>query len=125
MERGVAVAVDDFGTGYTSFALLHQLPIDTLKLDRVLIADLGDERVHAVVKLIVDTAHLMGLTVTAEGVETAGQVEQLRQLGVDALQGFLLHRPCEPGALVDGLVSTGDGLGVVGGMGNHAGMLRS
>ena len=124
-ESGVTVAVDDFGTGYTSFALLHQLPIDTLKLDRVLIADLGDARVHAVVKLIVDTAHLMGLTVTAEGVETVGQVEQLRELGVDALQGFLLHRPCEPGALVDGLVSAGDGLGVVGGVGNHAAMLRS
>jgi diguanylate cyclase (GGDEF)-like protein len=92
--HGVSVAVDDFGTGYTSLALLHQLPIDTLKLDRVLTAALGRERVVAVVRLIVDTAHLIGLSVTAEGVESAEQVEQLRDLGVDALQGFHLHRPC-------------------------------
>jgi diguanylate cyclase (GGDEF)-like protein len=92
--HGVSVAVDDFGTGYTSLALLHQLPIDTLKLDRVLTAALGRERVVAVVRLIVDTAHLIGLSVTAEGVETAAQAEELRILGVDALQGYHLHRPC-------------------------------
>jgi diguanylate cyclase (GGDEF)-like protein len=101
--RGVSVAVDDFGTGYTSLALLHQLPIDTLKLDRVLTAALGQERVVAVVRLIVDTAHLIGLSVTAEGVETAEQVEQLRELGVDALQGFHLHRPCRSAEFVAGV----------------------
>ena len=102
-EHGVSVAVDDFGTGYTSLALLHQLPIDTLKLDRVLTANLGQERVRAVVQLVVDTAHLIGLSVTAEGVETAEQMDELRELGVDALQGFLLHRPSPVDAFVDGL----------------------
>ncbi len=106
-EHGVSVAVDDFGTGYTSLALLHKLPIDTLKLDRVLTAKLGEERVRAVVQLVVDTAHLIGLSVTAEGVETAEQMDELRELGVDALQGFLLHRPAAVDAFVAGL----DGLG--------------
>jgi diguanylate cyclase (GGDEF)-like protein len=107
-EHGVSVAVDDFGTGYTSLALLHQLPIDTLKLDRVLTANLGVERVRAVVQLVVDTAHLIGLSVTAEGVETAEQVDELRALGVDALQGFLLHRPSTVAAFVEGMVGQGD-----------------
>jgi diguanylate cyclase (GGDEF)-like protein len=116
--HGVSVAVDDFGTGYTSLALLHQLPVDTLKLDRVLTTDLGDERVLAVVALIVDTAHLIGLSVTAEGVETVRQVEQLRELGVDALQGFLLHRPCGVGEVVAELSQLGDAIGEPEGVGS-------
>ena len=106
-ESGVSVAVDDFGTGYTSLALLHQLPIDTLKLDRVLTANLADERVRAVVQLVVDTAHLIGLSVTAEGVETEEQVAELRALGVDALQGFLLHRPGTVASFVERLPDLG------------------
>ncbi len=99
-EHGVGVAVDDFGTGYTSLTLLQQLPIDSLKLDRVLTGGLTEERRRAVVKLIVDTAHIIGLSVTAEGVESGEQADQLRQLGVDRLQGFHFHRPCAPDAAV-------------------------
>jgi EAL domain-containing protein (putative c-di-GMP-specific phosphodiesterase class I) len=110
---GVVVAIDDFGTGYTSLALLHQLPVDTLKLDRVLTSNLGDERILAVVQLVVNTAHLIGLSVVAEGLETQAQVEQVRGLGVDALQGFHLHRPCSVEAFVDGLTG-GQGQGFAG-----------
>jgi diguanylate cyclase (GGDEF)-like protein len=92
-ERGVGVAIDDFGTGYTSLSLLHRLPIDTLKLDRAMTAQLGLPEVGAVVRLIVDTAHVIGLTVVAEGVETREQADELVALGVDQLQGFLFARP--------------------------------
>jgi diguanylate cyclase (GGDEF)-like protein len=92
-DRGVRVAIDDFGTGYTSLSLLHRLPIDTLKLDRAMTAQLARPEVAAVVRLIVDTAHLIGLSVVAEGVETREQADELVALGVDLLQGFLLARP--------------------------------
>jgi EAL domain-containing protein (putative c-di-GMP-specific phosphodiesterase class I) len=92
-DRGVRVAIDDFGTGYTSLSLLHRLPIDTLKLDRAMTVQLGRPEVAAVVRLIVDTAHLIGLSVVAEGVETREQADELVTLGIDLLQGYLFARP--------------------------------
>jgi len=92
-RAGVRVAIDDFGTGYTSLSLLHRLPVDQLKLDRGMTAGLGRPEVAAVVRLIVDTAHLIGMNVVAEGVETTEQAEELVELGVDLLQGFLFARP--------------------------------
>lgn len=92
-DRGVRVAIDDFGTGYTSLSLLHRLPIDTLKLDRAMTAQLDRPQVAAVVRLIVDTAHLIGLSVVAEGVETRSQADELVALGVDLLQGYLFAHP--------------------------------
>lgn len=92
-DRGVRVAIDDFGTGYTSLSLLHRLPVDTLKLDRAMTAQLARPEVAAVVRLIVDTAHLIGMSVVAEGVETRRQADELVELGVDLLQGFLFAHP--------------------------------
>jgi diguanylate cyclase (GGDEF)-like protein len=92
-DRGVCVAIDDFGSGYTSLSLLHRLPVDELKLDRAMTMQLARPEVAAVVRLIVDTAHLIGLSVVAEGVETREQADELVALGVDQLQGFLFAHP--------------------------------
>jgi EAL domain-containing protein (putative c-di-GMP-specific phosphodiesterase class I) len=91
---GVEIGIDDFGTGYSSIARLHRLPVDTVKVDRSLIADIGTssvefDLVRAVFKLL-ETA---GVQVVAEGVETAVQVAHLRALGCRLGQGLLLGHP--------------------------------
>jgi EAL domain-containing protein (putative c-di-GMP-specific phosphodiesterase class I) len=90
-DQGIRVAIDDFGTGYTSLAHLRTLPIDVLKIDRSFTADAGLE---SLVKLIIDTGHLLGVTITAEGIETEDQASKLRLLGSDELQGYYFGRPC-------------------------------
>lgn len=90
---GVRVAIDDFGTGYTSLGHLRQLPVDVLKLDRSLITDVDDPKEASIVKLIIDTGHLLGASVTAEGIETQRQADQLAALGSDVLQGYHFGRP--------------------------------
>lgn len=99
---GATVVLDDFGTGYTSLSLLHRLPVDGLKLDRLLVRTIGEPRVRAIVQLIVDTSHLLGLRVIAEGIETERDADIMTAIGVDALQGFHFARPCP----VDELRST-------------------
>jgi diguanylate cyclase (GGDEF)-like protein len=91
---GVRVALDDFGTGYSSLALLRDLPIDVLKVDRSFVAQLtAADRDRRFVRAIVALGRDLGMSVTAEGVETAAQLELLRELGCDRVQGFLLGRP--------------------------------
>jgi diguanylate cyclase (GGDEF)-like protein len=91
---GVQIAMDDFGTGYSSLAYLWRFPFDKLKIDRAFTQGLGnDNRVALIVRSIVTLAHSMGIRVNAEGVETTPQLEHLRRLGCDELQGFLLGRP--------------------------------
>jgi diguanylate cyclase (GGDEF)-like protein len=100
-DMGVKIAIDDFGTGYTSLAYLRALPFDILKIDRSFIADQSAE---SFVKLIIDTGHLIGATITAEGVETLDQVHMLTRLGCDHLQGYYFARPCPPSEIaVSGL----------------------
>ena len=95
---GVAVAVDDFGTGYSSLAYLKRLPLHRLKLDRSFVADLEDDaRSRAVAAAVIELGHGLGLEVTAEGVETAGQRRWLRANGCDDLQGFGIARPMPAG----------------------------
>lgn len=87
---GVRVAVDDFGTGYASLAYLTSLPLDTLKIDRGLIADLvGGSRDRIVVRAMIALARELGLQVVVEGVETSAQLELLSEWGCDLYQGFL------------------------------------
>ena len=99
-ELGIGVDIDDFGTGYSSLSHLHQLPIDTLKIDRSFISGMGEEGKESqeIVALIVNLARQLGLRVAAEGVETESQLEQVRNLRCDLGQGFLLARPMDDGA---------------------------
>jgi EAL domain-containing protein (putative c-di-GMP-specific phosphodiesterase class I) len=90
---GVRLALDDFGTGYSSLAYLRRLQVDRLKVDRSFMAEPADE---TIVAAIVGMARGLGLAVTAEGIETAAQLERARALGCDAVQGFLLARPVAP-----------------------------
>ncbi len=92
--RGFRTAIDDFGTGYSSIAYLSQLPLDYLKLDRVLTQDIGgSSRDRTVVKGVIELAHSLNLTVIAEGVETEPLREALARAGVAQWQGFLCSEP--------------------------------
>jgi Amt family ammonium transporter len=91
---GVRLAVDDFGTGYSSLSYLRRFPVDLLKVDRSFIDALddgGDDA--AIVTAIITLAHTLGLVAVAEGVESEGQLEALRQLRCDRAQGFHMARP--------------------------------
>jgi diguanylate cyclase (GGDEF)-like protein len=93
-EIGVCLAIDDFGTGYSSLMYLKQLPVDRLKVDRGFINDLEhDADDYAIVGGTIGLAHSLRLKVTAEGVETARQLEILRGFGCDEVQGFYFSRP--------------------------------
>jgi len=97
---GVTLAVDDFGTGYTSMSQLEQMPLSTLKIDRSFTMRLADDPGGAtLVKAMVDLAHEFGLEVVAEGVEDAEVTAMLRELGCDMGQGYLWSRPVGSEAL--------------------------
>jgi EAL domain-containing protein (putative c-di-GMP-specific phosphodiesterase class I) len=93
-QLGITIAIDDFGTGYSSLSYLKRLPIDLLKIDRSFIAGLSenaDDR--AICQAIVSMAASLELETVAEGVETEGQFECLRQIGCHEVQGFFFARP--------------------------------
>lgn len=94
-EMGCRIAADDFGTGFASYASLHQLPFNVVKIDRSLVTGLssGDERAHAQVRSIIDMAHALGMSITAEGVEEQRQADALAAMGADCGQGYLFGRP--------------------------------
>lgn len=93
-QFGVLLSIDDFGTGYSSMSYLHQLPVDKLKIDRSFVTDVEkDSHNAAICESVLSLARSFGLKVIAEGVETASQLEWLRQRGCDEVQGFLLARP--------------------------------
>ncbi len=95
---GVHLSVDDFGTGYSSMTYLKRFPVEALKVDRSFVDGLGEESGDtAICTAVVSLAHALGLRAVAEGVETAGQVAVLRQLGCEMAQGYLFGRP-EPAA---------------------------
>jgi diguanylate cyclase (GGDEF)-like protein/PAS domain S-box-containing protein len=99
-ENGVSVAIDDFGTGYSSLQVLTRLPVDVLKIDRSFVLDLAtNERHRLVVQTTITLARSLGLKTVAEGVETQDHVRILGELGCDAMQGYLIHRPAAPDAL--------------------------
>jgi EAL domain-containing protein (putative c-di-GMP-specific phosphodiesterase class I) len=91
---GISFSIDDFGTGHSSLGRLHQLPISELKIDQSFIRQLctGDGT-YSIVQAVISMAHALGLRLVAEGVETERQLDCLRVLGCDLLQGSLLSRP--------------------------------
>jgi EAL domain-containing protein (putative c-di-GMP-specific phosphodiesterase class I) len=97
---GLSVHIDDFGTGYSSLSQLHRLPLDALKVDRSFVHEIGTRSTgEMVTTAIISLAKSLRLSVVAEGIETEDQLAQLRKLGCDSVQGFLLSRPLESGAI--------------------------
>ncbi len=106
-QMGVALALDDFGSGYSALAHLLEFPLDTIKIDRGFIARIEHDRSHRVlVSGVIGLARDLGLRVVAEGVETERQLDFLRQTDCDEVQGFLLGRPSDPVALASTMLAT-------------------
>jgi diguanylate cyclase (GGDEF)-like protein len=102
---GVQLSIDDFGTGYSSLGYLHRFPLDTLKIDRSFVGRIGEAADDIeIVRTIVSLADNMGMEVVAEGVETLGQLTQLRKLNCKYGQGYLFSRPADA-ASVDAWIS--------------------
>ena len=93
-ELGVRIAIDDFGTGYSSFRYLRKLPIDSVKIDREFVRNVGsDSADRAAMSAVISMARALGLQVVAEGVENEKQLDFLRSEGCAEMQGFLHSRP--------------------------------
>jgi diguanylate cyclase (GGDEF)-like protein/PAS domain S-box-containing protein len=104
---GVTIAIDDFGTGHSSLRVLAGLPIDVLKIDRSFVQDLPTNRSHRlIVQTTIGLAKSLGLKTVAEGVETAEQLEILRELGCGTIQGYLIGRPATARDISTWLVDT-------------------
>jgi diguanylate cyclase (GGDEF)-like protein len=103
-DRGVQIGIDDFGTGHSSLGYLKTLPVHALKIDRSFVDGLGTEpEDSAIVAAVVHLGHALGLTVTAEGIETPVQLSELQALGCDLGQGYYFARP-QPSEIVRALV---------------------
>ncbi len=99
-ELGVRLAVDDFGTGFASLEYLRRFPLDEIKIDQSFVGGLGTDRTDtAITTSIVALGRSLDLDVVAEGVETQGQYDRLLDLGCDLVQGYLLQRPADAGAI--------------------------
>ena len=103
---GVRIAIDDFGTGYSSLSYIRDFPIKTLKIDTTFIRDLPlCSRAVAIARTVLSLGHGLDLTVVAEGVETVDQLEFLREIGCDLVQGYLISKPLPGPELVKWLKS--------------------
>jgi diguanylate cyclase (GGDEF)-like protein/PAS domain S-box-containing protein len=110
---GVRLAIDDFGTGYSSLSHLKRFPIDTLKVDRSFIRDLpANNEDKAITDAIIAMGKTLGVTVVAEGVETAAQQAFLAGHGCDEMQGFFFSKPCHPDAVAELLTGRSGGRAV-------------
>ena len=98
---GFSLAIDDFGSGYSSLGYLKRFHVSTLKIDQQFVQLLpGDAEDAAIVSAVIQMSKALGITVVAEGVETEAQAKFLAKHGCDILQGFLLSRPISPRDLV-------------------------
>jgi EAL domain-containing protein (putative c-di-GMP-specific phosphodiesterase class I) len=96
-QLGFKISMDDFGTGYSSLSLLTEMPLDTLKIDKSFVDKIGTENERdqdvSVIRLIISLARDMGFVCLAEGAERKEQVDKLRELGCDVIQGYYYSRP--------------------------------
>lgn len=105
-QRGIRIAIDDFGSGYSALWYLRELAIDEVKLDRQFIAPIQDDaRAAAVVRGVVDLAHVLGVTTVAEGVENAETAAKLREFGCEVAQGYYYSPPISAAAMMNLLAS--------------------
>lgn len=103
-EQGFKLSIDDFGTGYSSLAYLKRLPVDELKIDKSFVMGMETDADDAIiVRSTIDLAHNLGLSVVAEGVETAAILERLQALGCDEVQGYHISRPMPAPAFMEWL----------------------
>ncbi len=101
-EQGFKLSIDDFGTGYSPLAYLKRLPVDELKIDKSFVMGMETDADDAIiVRSTIDLAHNLGLSVVAEGVETAAILERLRALGCDEVQGYHISRPMPAPAFME------------------------
>uniref|UniRef100_UPI00187E9A5C EAL domain-containing protein n=1 Tax=Tychonema sp. LEGE 06208 TaxID=1828663 RepID=UPI00187E9A5C len=112
--RNIRLSIDDFGTGYSSLSYLHRFPLDTLKIDRSFVSRLGalengdgGGQPLQIVRAIVTLAHNLGLNAIAEGVETAQQLVQLRELGCELAQGYWFSKPLDSVTMTEILINFG------------------
>ncbi len=93
-DKGIKIALDDFGTGYSSMQYLADLPVDFLKIDKCFIDEIAfNEKKRGIVKVIIDMAHYLGMQVVAEGVETKEQLDILKRMDCDIIQGYYYYKP--------------------------------
>ena len=112
-KLGVSVSLDDFGTGYSSLSYLEELPIDNLKIDRKFVQRMnGADNTRTLVQSIVGLAHGLGMRAVAEGVETGEQLEQLKAMGCDRAQSFMLGGPA-PALCIQALLAARSGTAVL------------
>lgn len=111
-NRNIRLSIDDFGTGYSSLSYLHRFPLDTLKIDRSFVSRLGavengdgGGQPLQIVRAIVTLAHNLGLNAIAEGVETAEQLAQLRELDCELAQGYWFSKPLDSSAVTEMLIN--------------------
>ena len=105
-SKGISIAIDDFGTGYSSLGYLKNLPINTLKIDRIFIKDIStDENDKQIVKALINMAHALNMKVVGEGVEFNDQYNILEQFSCDEIQGYLLSKPVHEQEITDMLLN--------------------
>lgn len=91
---GIKLAIDDFGTGYSSLSYLSNFPADLLKIDKSFIDKMNDsDKAKKYVEAIISLGHIMGFSVISEGVEEPEQLETLKEIGCDLIQGYIWGRP--------------------------------
>ncbi len=100
---GISIAIDDFGTGYSALAYLQKFPVSTLKIDRSFVRDLKSTRSNPIISAITGIARGFDLDIVAEGVEQPEQVEALRLLGCDVMQGYYFARPASANEAIEWL----------------------
>jgi EAL domain-containing protein (putative c-di-GMP-specific phosphodiesterase class I) len=107
-DMGIKIALDDFGTGYSSLLYLRNYNFDKIKIDKSFVDEIGEQSEGlAIIAAIIALAHNLGLEVTAEGVERQFQVDALRTLGCDTLQGYYFGRP-DPNPMLIGEIRNED-----------------